>query len=51
MHDKKIEDIFEELDTRKEGLTGEEAKERLEKYGFNELHDVRTISPLKIFLN
>ena len=51
MHDKKIEDIFEELDTRKEGLTEEEAKERLEKYGFNELHEVRTISPLKIFLS
>jgi len=51
MHDKKIEDVFKELGTRKEGLTEKEAKERLEKYGLNELQEARKISPLKIFLN
>tara|TARA_Y100000031_G_C8248509_1_gene399373 strand:+ start:874 stop:3543 length:2670 start_codon:yes stop_codon:yes gene_type:complete len=51
MHDKKIEEIFKELDTKEEGLTEEEAEERLEKYGLNEIKESKKISALKIFLS
>ena len=50
MHDKKIEDIFKELNTSREGLTEEEAHKRLEKYGINEIKQAKKIHPLKIFL-
>ena len=51
MHDKKIEEVFKELDTRKEGLTEKEAEIRLKKYGYNEIKQGKRISPVKIFLN
>ncbi|MAE42915.1 ATPase [Candidatus Woesearchaeota archaeon] len=50
MHNKKIEDVFKELKTNKEGLTEKQAEERLKKYGPNEIKQAKKISPIKIFL-
>jgi len=50
MHDKKIEVVFKELNTRKEGLAEKEAEARLKKYGYNEIKEAKKISPIKIFL-
>ncbi len=50
MHHKSIEDVFKELKTDKNGLTEKEAEARLEKYGLNEIQQLKKISPLKIFL-
>ncbi len=49
-HDKKKRDIFKELKTTEEGLSSEEAKKRLEKYGYNEIKEEKKISPWKIFI-
>jgi Ca2+-transporting ATPase len=51
MHNKKPEEIFKELNTKKEGLTEKEAEARLKKYGYNEIKEAKKISPIKIFLN
>jgi len=51
MHNKKIEEIFGELSTGKEGLTEKEAEKRLEKYGYNEIKEAKKVSPWEIFLN
>ena len=51
MHDKKIDGIFNELKTGRQGLTEKEAEERIKKYGYNELKEGKKISPLKIFIN
>ncbi|MEM2098230.1 MAG: cation-transporting P-type ATPase [Candidatus Bathyarchaeia archaeon] len=37
-----LEEVFDALDTSPEGLTSEEAKRRLEKYGFNTLIEKKT---------
>ncbi len=50
MHEKKIDEVFKELKTNKEGLTEEEAEKRLQKYGYNEIKRGKKISPLKIFI-
>ena len=44
-------EIFQLLKTSKKGLTEEEAKKRLEKYGLNELKKEKREGPIKIFLN
>jgi Ca2+-transporting ATPase len=49
-HTKKIEEIFRELKTSEKGLSEKEAKERLIKFGFNELITKKKISPFMIFL-
>jgi len=49
MHDKKIEEVFKELNTNKDGLTEKEAQARLKKYGYNEIKEAKKISPLIIF--
>lgn len=43
------EDVFREVSSSLEGLSEEEAKERLLKYGLNEIKKEKTTSPLKIF--
>lgn len=43
------EELFECLDTKKQGLTNKEAKERLEKYGYNELPKKKKDSIVKVF--
>ena len=42
--------VYQELETSAHGLTDEEAKIRLEKYGPNELKKEKKISPVKLFL-
>ncbi len=46
-----IEEIFRILRSSRTGLSTEEAKARLSKYGFNELPEKKKISPLEIFLS
>ncbi|MDP6547607.1 MAG: calcium-transporting P-type ATPase, PMR1-type [Candidatus Woesearchaeota archaeon] len=50
MHEKNIEEVFEELDTKKEGLSDKEAEKRLHEYGYNEIKEGKKISAVKIFL-
>jgi P-type Ca2+ transporter type 2C len=47
-HSLSIEETFEKLKSSKEGLSDSEAKERLEKYGKNELEDKEKVSVIKI---
>ena len=51
MHHKELKDLYKELNTSAKGLTAQEAKERLEKYGPNEIKEKKPISPIKIFLS
>ncbi len=46
-----VEQTIKELNSSEQGLSGTEAKQRLEKYGKNKLEEKKRISPLKIFLN
>lgn len=48
--DQKFEDILKELSTSADGLTAEEARVRLEKYGLNELVEKKGKSKIKLFL-
>ena len=49
MHNKKIEDIYKELNSGKEGLTSKEALLRIKKYGLNTLPKKKSDSFIKIF--
>ncbi|HEV7347511.1 cation-translocating P-type ATPase [Telluribacter sp.] len=44
-------DVFKELNSQKEGLTNDEARERLEKYGQNELQGTSQKSVWKLIIN
>jgi Ca2+-transporting ATPase len=44
-------DVLRSLRSRQKGLTEQEAKERLEEAGLNELRQKRRITPLEIFVN
>ncbi|MCW3985424.1 MAG: cation-translocating P-type ATPase [Candidatus Bathyarchaeota archaeon] len=50
-HSKSIETVLEELHADSLGLKEEEVKQRLEKYGLNELKERKRTSALQIFLN
>lgn len=50
-HSKSLTEIFSELQTSKKGLTKEEAKARLEKYGENKIKKTHRLRPLKIFIS
>ncbi|MBW3014464.1 hypothetical protein KY335_04475, partial [Candidatus Woesearchaeota archaeon] len=43
--------VLSELGSRMSGLSEEEAKERLEKYGKNEITREKPVSPFKIFIS
>ena len=45
------EEALKELNSNKDGLTDIEAKRRLEKYGYNELHKKKEHTAIKIFLS
>ncbi len=45
-----IEKVFEDLNTCQEGLTSEEAKQRLKKYGYNKLTEKKQIPFIRKFL-
>jgi Ca2+-transporting ATPase len=47
---KPIEDVFTDLNTSEEGLSSEEAKLRLKKYGFNSLQEKRQIPFIRKFV-
>lgn len=44
------EEVLKELDTKKEGLTTEQASQRLEKFGRNKLKDAKKTSLIKRFM-
>ncbi|MBI4448014.1 HAD-IC family P-type ATPase [Candidatus Woesearchaeota archaeon] len=46
-----VGEVLKGLETDSGGLSSEEAKGRLTKYGFNELRGEKRVSPLKIFLS
>ncbi|MBN2478327.1 cation-translocating P-type ATPase [Candidatus Micrarchaeota archaeon] len=50
-HSKTKEQVLEFLETDGKGLTNEEAKKRLEKYGENEFRKKKGISALSVFVN
>ncbi len=50
-HSKPVEAALEELQASPLGLTEEEVKQRLQKYGLNELKEAKRITPLQIFIN
>ncbi|HXK32352.1 MAG TPA: HAD-IC family P-type ATPase [Candidatus Paceibacterota bacterium] len=49
-HSKSIRKTFEELSSYPEGLSSEEAKNRLERFGFNEIPEKKAVHPAFIFL-
>jgi Ca2+-transporting ATPase len=49
-HSEKVDDVLRGLDVTHEGLTSQEAQERLKKYGFNELVAKKRKSALMMFL-
>ncbi|MCJ7763377.1 cation-translocating P-type ATPase [Candidatus Bathyarchaeota archaeon] len=49
-HNEKIDDVLHELDVTHEGLTSQEAQERVKKYGYNELIAKKRKSALSMFL-
>ncbi|MBC7333542.1 MAG: cation-translocating P-type ATPase [Actinobacteria bacterium] len=51
-HTKTVDEVIDLLNTdTKTGITEEEARRRLEKFGYNELEEKRGRSPLKIFIS
>jgi len=46
-----VKDVLKNLGTGEEGLSNNEAMQRLQKYGYNEIQETYKISPLKIFLS
>lgn len=46
-----IKEIYHSLNTSEKGLTSEEVKKRLEKFGANKLAEEKEINKLKIFIN
>lgn len=48
-HAQEVDEILRELDTKEAGLTQEEARKRLEKFGPNELKKEKGKSPIKMF--
>jgi len=49
-YQRQIKDIYDELNTSPDGLSSEEAKKRLEKYGPNKLQEKKKVSPLKLLI-
>ncbi|MEM0111413.1 MAG: cation-transporting P-type ATPase, partial [Candidatus Parvarchaeota archaeon] len=50
-HAMSIEEVIKELETSPKGLSSSEAAKRLQKHGFNEIVELKKVSPLRIFLN
>lgn len=47
----KVEDLYKTFETNENGISDEEAKKRLEKYGLNKLKEQKKKSKLVLFLN
>lgn len=50
-HSQSVDEVMEDLGTSEDGLSGDEAEERLDKYGPNEIATGEEIHPLKIFIS
>lgn len=50
-HQKRVEDVLEELNTSLKGITSEEAEKRLLEYGSNELTEKAKKTPFMMFLD
>jgi len=50
-HSKEIDEVMHDLDVAREGLTTQEAQERLKKYGYNELVAKKRKSAFSMFLS
>jgi len=50
-HNKKVDDVMLELDVTHQGLTSQEAQDRIEKYGYNELSAKKRKSAFSMFLS
>jgi len=50
-HVKSVDETLKELKTRKNGLSDQEAKKRLQQHGFNELEEKKKRTPLQMFLS
>jgi len=50
-HHMPIEEVFQTLQTRHQGLTEEEANRRLSEFGYNELKERKKVTALQIFLS
>lgn len=50
-HSSDLEKVFEEVDSNREGLSQEEAEQRLEEQGDNSIDRGKEVSPVKIFLS
>ncbi|MEM3647987.1 MAG: cation-translocating P-type ATPase [Thermoproteota archaeon] len=50
-HAKSVEEVLEELGVNREGLSSQEAVERLKKYGPNEIKEVKRRTVLQMFLD
>jgi len=49
-HSKKSEQVLSELRVDQQGLSSEEAKRRLDEFGYNELKEKKKVTPIQIFL-
>jgi len=50
-HSQNVKNVLKELSTTEKGLSSEEAQNRLEKYGPNELVEKKKVTALEVFLN
>jgi Ca2+-transporting ATPase len=50
-HSKEIEEVLEEVDSSREGLSQEEVEKRLEEQGDNSIDQGKEVSPVRIFLS
>lgn len=50
-HSKELDETYRELDTGEEGLSSEDAEQRLEKYGENVIESGESTSPIRILIN
>jgi Ca2+-transporting ATPase len=49
-HSKESEQVLNELKVDQQGLSSEEAKRRLDEFGYNELKEKKKVTPFQIFL-
>ena len=49
MYNKNLNDIYDELNSSKDGLTSNEALNRIDRYGNNELVEAKSRSKFRIF--
>ena len=50
-HAMKLKEVFETLNSSKEGLTQKEAEKRLKKYGKNEIKKTHKLKPIRLFFS